>query len=77
MTVRRDEWPLAVLGWTGSTMFERTLRFYADRHGFNVTNHALHRRLPDGSCVRLPVACEEDVFAHLGLAYIPPEERDL
>jgi DNA polymerase mu len=70
--IPHQDWAAAVLGWSGSTMFERALRLYATRHGFALSNHGLTR-----AGEPLSAHSEAEIFAHLGLAYVPPELRNL
>ncbi|KAL8280347.1 hypothetical protein RQP46_007264 [Phenoliferia psychrophenolica] len=69
-------WPSfgsAVVGWTGSTQFERDLRTRADQMGMKFDSGGL-RRKADSAVVE--AVMEEDVFRVLGLAWIPPELRN-
>ncbi|XP_060245350.1 DNA nucleotidylexotransferase isoform X2 [Meriones unguiculatus] len=63
----------ALLGWTGSR-FERDLRRYATHEQkMMLDNHALYDKTKR---VFLEAESEEDIFAHLGLDYIEPWERN-
>ncbi|XP_052042050.1 DNA nucleotidylexotransferase isoform X2 [Apodemus sylvaticus] len=63
----------ALLGWTGSR-FERDLRRYATHERkMMLDNHALYDKTKR---VFLEAESEEDIFAHLGLDYIEPQERN-
>ncbi|XP_004580072.2 DNA nucleotidylexotransferase isoform X2 [Ochotona princeps] len=63
----------ALLGWTGSR-FERDLRRYASHERKMILdNHALYDKTKR---VFLQAENEEEIFAHLGLDYIEPWERN-
>ncbi|XP_044101696.1 DNA-directed DNA/RNA polymerase mu isoform X2 [Neovison vison] len=65
--------PFALLGWTGSKHFERELRrFSRKERGLCLNSHGLF----DPEQMLLRVASEEDIFRHLGLEYLPPEQRN-
>ncbi|XP_053573787.1 DNA-directed DNA/RNA polymerase mu isoform X2 [Bombina bombina] len=67
------EYPYALLGWTGSKHFERELRRYAyHEKKMSLNSHGLY----DQKRCSLPATSEEDIFAHLGLQYLPPSERN-
>lgn len=64
----------ALLGWTGSRQFERDLRRYATHERkMMLDNHALYDKTKR---VFLEAESEEEIFAHLGLDYIEPWERN-
>ncbi|XP_076777100.1 DNA nucleotidylexotransferase isoform X2 [Arvicanthis niloticus] len=64
----------ALLGWTGSRQFERDLRRYATHERKMILdNHALYDKTKR---VFLEAESEEEIFAHLGLDYIEPWERN-
>ncbi|XP_032160045.1 DNA-directed DNA/RNA polymerase mu isoform X6 [Mustela erminea] len=66
--------PFALLGWTGSKHFERELRrFSRKERGLCLNSHGLFD--PEQKML-LRVASEEDIFRHLGLEYLPPEQRN-
>ncbi|XP_053502170.1 DNA-directed DNA/RNA polymerase mu [Ictalurus furcatus] len=69
-----SQFAFATLGWTGSKLFERELRRWAGQEkGMSLSSHALY----DSKQQRyLRANSEEDIFAHLGLEYIPPSERN-
>ncbi|XP_034520687.1 DNA-directed DNA/RNA polymerase mu isoform X3 [Ailuropoda melanoleuca] len=65
--------PFALLGWTGSKHFQRELRrFSRKERGLWLNSHGLF----DPKQMRFHVASEEDIFRHLGLEYLPPEQRN-
>ncbi|XP_073096713.1 DNA nucleotidylexotransferase isoform X3 [Manis javanica] len=64
----------ALLGWTGSRQFERDLRCYATHERkMALDNHALYDKTKR---MFLKAESEEEIFAHLGLDYIEPWERN-
>ncbi|KAM4677135.1 DNA-directed DNA/RNA polymerase mu isoform 4-T6 [Discoglossus pictus] len=68
-----SEYPYALLGWTGSKLFERELRrFSYHEKKMSLTSHGLYdtKRCP------LPATSEEEIFAHLGLDYLAPCDRN-
>ena len=58
---------------TGSAGHNVALRGYAQRHGLKVSEYHVEH-LKDGTVI--PCATEADVYATLGLDYIPPELRE-
>ncbi|EGV99261.1 DNA nucleotidylexotransferase [Cricetulus griseus] len=69
-----DRRAFALLGWTGSRQFERDLRRYATHERkMMLDNHALYDKTKR---VFLEADSEEEIFAHLGLDYIEPWERN-
>ncbi|XP_019587234.2 DNA-directed DNA/RNA polymerase mu isoform X2 [Rhinolophus sinicus] len=68
------QYPFALLGWTGSKHFERELRrFSRTERGLWLNSRGLYD--PEQKAF-VHVAAEEDIFRHLGLAYLPPEQRN-
>lgn len=69
-----SQFAFALLGWTGSKLFERELRRWAGHEkAMSLSSHALF----DNKQSRyLRATSEEEIFAHLGLEYIPPSERN-
>nr|XP_023679876.1 DNA nucleotidylexotransferase-like [Paramormyrops kingsleyae] len=64
----------ALLGWTGSRQFERDLRRFAQHERkMLLDNHALYDKTKQ---IFLLAKTEEEIFAHLGLEYIEPWERN-
>ncbi|XP_018549575.1 DNA-directed DNA/RNA polymerase mu [Lates calcarifer] len=69
-----SQFAFALLGWTGSKLFERELRRWAGHEkAMSLSSHALY----DNTQSRyLRATSEEEIFAHLGLEFIPPSERN-
>ncbi|XP_019937834.2 DNA-directed DNA/RNA polymerase mu isoform X2 [Paralichthys olivaceus] len=68
-----SQFAFALLGWTGSKLFERELRRLAGQEkAMSLNSHALY----DSTQRYLRATSEQEIFAHLGLEYIPPSERN-
>lgn len=64
----------AILGWSGSTTFERDLRLWADKKkGMKFDSGGLWMRATSKEVL---VNTEREIFEVLGLDYIPPEWRN-
>ncbi|KAM9734397.1 DNA-directed DNA/RNA polymerase mu [Menidia menidia] len=69
-----SQFAFALLGWTGSKLFERELRRWAGhQRDLSLSSHALYDR---AQRKYLPASSEEEIFSHLGLEFIPPSERN-
>ncbi|XP_074473960.1 DNA-directed DNA/RNA polymerase mu [Sebastes fasciatus] len=69
-----SQFAFALLGWTGSKLFERELRRWAGHEkAMSLSSHALY---DNKQCRYLRATSEEEIFAHLGLEYVPPSERN-
>eukprot|EP00048_Salpingoeca_helianthica_P001388 m.48900 g.48900 ORF g.48900 m.48900 type:complete len:329 (+) comp11429_c0_seq2:763-1749(+) len=77
------EYACALLYFTGSGHFNRSMRLFANKRGMSLSQHSLNtgifrdkrnEKINDG--VPLPAATEEDVFRLLGLPYMPPNQRN-
>lgn len=65
-----ETYPYAMLGWTGSRQFERSLRLYAQKkHGITLTDHGMSRN-------GIGIEREEQIFEALGVPYLPPHMRN-
>ncbi|XP_016075533.1 PREDICTED: DNA polymerase lambda isoform X1 [Miniopterus natalensis] len=78
-----SEFACALLYFTGSAHFNRSMRALAKTKGMSLSEHALStavvrnpRGLKVGSGQVLPTPTEKDVFRLLGLPYREPAERD-
>lgn len=83
IVVPHAEFACALLYFTGSAHFNRSMRALAKTRGMSLSEHALHTavvRAPGGRKVGpglvLPTPTERDVFTLLGLPYREPTERD-
>lgn len=72
--VSEEEFPAALLSFTGSTEHLRQLREHAKELGMELSERGLFRTAGGGA--RIPCACEADIYAALGLAYVEPELRE-
>ncbi|XP_058236370.1 DNA nucleotidylexotransferase [Hemibagrus wyckioides] len=69
-----ERYAFALLGWSGSTQFERDLRRFARlERNMLLDNHALYDKTTN---TFLQAKTEEDIFTHLGLDYIEPWQRN-
>nr|XP_029496751.1 DNA nucleotidylexotransferase isoform X3 [Oncorhynchus nerka] len=69
-----DRYAFALLGWTGSKQFGRDLRTFAQKERLMLLdNHALYDKTKK---LCLLATTEEDIFAHLGLEYVEPWQRN-
>ncbi|XP_071071793.1 DNA polymerase lambda isoform X2 [Dasypus novemcinctus] len=83
IVVPYSEFACALLYFTGSAHFNRSMRALAKTKGMSLSEHALRTavvRTPQGLKVGpgqvLPTPTEKDVFRLLGLPYREPAERD-
>ncbi|XP_066212041.1 DNA polymerase lambda isoform X2 [Saccopteryx leptura] len=83
IVVPYSEFACALLYFTGSAHFNRSMRALAKTKGMSLSEHALSaavvrntRGLKVGSGRVLPTPTEKDVFKLLGLPYREPAERD-
>ena len=78
----KEEYGFALLYFTGSDYFNRSMRLYAEKKGYTLSDHGLApvqrvkgEKVSKGMVV--PCQTEEAVFKALGLPYKTPAERDL
>lgn len=83
IVVPYSEFACALLYFTGSAHFNRSMRALAKTKGMSLSEHALSatmvrdsRGLKVGPGRVLPTPTEKDVFRLLGLPYREPAERD-
>ena len=69
-----ESYPTALLHATGSDQFNIMLRRRALERGMTLSEFGLFD-VKTGA--RIPTATEEDVFKALGMAYVPPEQREV
>lgn len=72
------EYPFALAYFTGSKEHNIVMRQRAIARGLRLNEYGLFRSQEETRDPQLRVACqtEEDLFAELGLAYVPPELRE-
>lgn len=69
-----DRFAYTLLGWTGSRQFERDLRRFARaERNMLLDNHGLYDKTKKQFLAALT---EKDIFAHLGLEYMEPWQRN-
>ncbi|KAI8394065.1 uncharacterized protein BYT42DRAFT_609817 [Radiomyces spectabilis] len=69
-----EDYPMAILGWTGSKQFERSLRLYSKREkSLKVTSHGIFSHQTGE---KLPVKSEKHAFELLGLSWLDPMYRN-
>jgi len=77
-----EEYPYALLYFTGSDMFNRSMRLYASKLGIQLNDHgafARRRNLNDDFWDKPIPVCrnEKEIFDFLGMDYKTPHERDV
>lgn len=79
----RQEYAYALLYFTGSDHFNRSMRALAKAKGYSLSDHGLVRaqkvasqNIVRGTTNLAPAECERDIFAHLGLEYREPWDRN-
>lgn len=76
-----EQYAFAVLAFTGNAYFNRSMRHWAKRNDWSLSDQGLAQAVRSGSGERLvcgaSVDCrtEEDVFERLGLQWVPPDRR--
>nr|XP_028586330.1 DNA polymerase lambda isoform X7 [Podarcis muralis] len=83
IVVPYSEFACALLYFTGSAHFNRSMRALAKTKGMSLSEHALSSGVVRGAGglktvpgVALSTPTEKDIFIHLGLPYREPPERD-
>ena len=71
--VSEEEFPAALLSFTGSPEHNRQIRERAKELGMELSDRGLFR---SGGGARIPCAGDAEVYGALGLAYIEPELRE-
>ncbi|KAK7483972.1 hypothetical protein BaRGS_00024856 [Batillaria attramentaria] len=82
IVVPYEEYACALVYFTGSAHFNRSLRHLCKKMGMSLNEHALKKgvvrkgaeKIYEGTTV--PTPTEESVFTALGVPFRPPEERD-
>jgi DNA polymerase beta len=70
-----EEYPYAILYFTGSDKFNIAFRHHALARGYTLNEHDMHPLDPAITSIAPQLTSEEDIFRFLGLKYIPPHER--
>ena len=68
------EFPYAILYFTGSDKFNIAFRSRCLERGYTLNEHGM-KPVREGAVAVPPMAEEKDIFAFVGLAYVPPQER--
>lgn len=78
----KEQFAFALLYFTGSDYFNRSMRLFAEKKGYTLSDHGLARigkvkgeKVAKG--MGIPCETEEDVFKALGLPFKTPAERDI
>jgi len=78
----REQYPYALLHFTGNGHFNRSMRLYAKQLGYTLSDHGLcaanrnpHTKERVSQAISVPAETEEDIFKALNLKYMPPEFR--
>ncbi|KAK6185803.1 hypothetical protein SNE40_007953 [Patella caerulea] len=82
IVVPYDEYGCALVYFTGSAHFNRSLRHMAKKMNMSLNEHALkygvvrkgNEKIHEGTII--PTPTEKSVFEHFKIPYRPPEERD-
>jgi DNA polymerase/3'-5' exonuclease PolX len=81
-TYQKEFYPFALLYFTGSAYFNRSMRLFASKVGYNLSDLGLYKvngfrknKVPTGTSI--VCANEEEIFKVLGLDYKTPSERDI
>lgn len=72
-----EEYPFALLYFTGSKSFNTVMRHHANKLGYTLNEHGLYKyeNKKKGDKVIRDFHSEEDIFSFLGLKFKDPEER--
>lgn len=72
-----EEYPYAVLYFTGSKAFNTVMRGYALKQGLSLNEHGLYKKVGPKKEEKLELNLkeEQDIFDYLGLEYKTPNER--
>jgi DNA polymerase lambda len=79
----KKHYPFALLYFTGSANFNRTMRLYANKLGYNLSDLSLEflgsykTRIHQLSGKNVICEYEEDIFRKLGLDYVYPKKREI
>ena len=79
----RSQFAFAKLYFTGSAHFNRSMRLFAQKKGYSLSDYGLFPVLRDGANDKIaashgiPCSTEEEVFEALHLPYKSPGERDV
>ncbi|XP_034191254.2 DNA polymerase beta [Osmia lignaria lignaria] len=73
-----DQYYCAVLYFTGSDLFNKSMRAHALEKKYTLNEYSLKRLTPEGTPGKAEtITCEEDIFRILELPYKVPKDRNL
>lgn len=72
-----DAFPTALLYFTGSDKFNRSMRLWAKRKGYALQDKGLFRDRSEAAASRVRVRDEKDIFDALQLDYVAPKDRNV
>ena len=75
MFTTRQEYPFAILYFTGSKDFNTAMRGHALRMGLSMNEHGFTNKDSQQKLVSHDILSEKDIFDKLNLVYVPPEKR--
>ena len=75
MFTTREEYPFAVLYFTGSKDFNTAMRGHALKMGLSMNEHGFTKKDTQQKIVYDDILTEKDIFDKLRLVYVPPEKR--
>ena len=75
MFTTREEYPFAVLYFTGSKDFNTAMRGHALKMGLSMNEHGFTKKDTQQKIVYDDILTEKDIFDKLNLVYVPPENR--
>ena len=70
----KEEFPFALLYFTGSAFFNRSMRLFARKKGFHLSDKEL---VDKKTGKKIECKNEEEIFIKLGVGYKKPEEREI
>lgn len=70
----KEEYPFALLYFTGDAQFNVNMRTYCQSKGYSLSEHGLKDEV-SGNYIDTGADTERDIFAYLGLQYVEPQNR--
>jgi len=74
---KKEGWGVALIYFTGSSNFNRSMRLWAQKIGYHLGNTEIVKMIGADQSEPIIAKTEEDVFKILNLEYRRPEERDI
>ena len=75
MFTTRQEYPFAIMYFTGSKDFNTSMRGHALKMGLSMNEHGFTNKNSQQKIVYDDIISEKDIFDKLNLVYVPPEKR--